>query len=243
MLEPCAADPRLPPSPPSPPSQSTGTRARGAACRSSSFSSCASRAPSWPAAATPRAAAATPRAPACALSVRWCSTSPFGAACGRGLPGRAARGPREGSARLCATLRLPAPWPLLSLPLAPLLTLPLLIHTHTHTHPPTPPHSYSLGDRVERWLNDLLCLDAAEHTPAPPARLPHPDECELFYVERDTLFSYHKVGGQWVGRALLATPASWRWAACLRRAALHARTRTCTCTRTRHAHSSGRPID
>lgn len=34
--------------------------------------------------------------------------------------------------------------------------------------------SYSLGDKVERWLNDLLCLDAAEHTPPPPARLPHP---------------------------------------------------------------------
>jgi len=46
---------------------------------------------------------------------------------------------------------------------------------------------------VERWLNGLLCLDAADHTPRLPPILPHPDECELFYVERDTLFSGHKV--------------------------------------------------
>jgi hypothetical protein len=25
------------------------------------------------------------------------------------------------------------------------------------------------------------------------ARLPHPSECDLFYVDRDTLFSFHKV--------------------------------------------------
>lgn len=25
-----------------------------------------------------------------------------------------------------------------------------------------------------------------------PPRLPHPDECDLYYVERDTLFSFHK---------------------------------------------------
>ena len=115
--------------------------------------------------------------------------------------------------------------------------------------PPRPrrPRRYCLGDRVERWLNELLCLDAAEHTPAPPTRLPHPggwvgvlsalmscslpsllpfpvllpachrihtipaaaaaaapapaaaDECELYYVERDTLFSYHKVSRLSVG--------------------------------------------
>ena len=45
---------------------------------------------------------------------------------------------------------------------------------------------------MEAWLHELLCLDAAEHVPRPPARLPHPDECDLFYVNRDTLFSYHK---------------------------------------------------
>ncbi len=52
---------------------------------------------------------------------------------------------------------------------------------------------YTAGDKVERWLNDLLCLDAAEALPPPPPRLPHPDECQLYYVQRDTLFSFHKV--------------------------------------------------
>ena len=52
---------------------------------------------------------------------------------------------------------------------------------------------YGAGDKVEAWLNDLLCLDAAEHIPPPPPQLPHPSDCELYYVERDTLFSYHKV--------------------------------------------------
>ena len=75
------------------------------------------------------------------------------------------------------------------------------VHSAPSSHPP-PPHPrtshtrrYAAGDRVERWLNDLLCLDAAEHTPPPPARLPHPDECELYAVERDTLFSFHNASG------------------------------------------------
>ena len=34
---------------------------------------------------------------------------------------------------------------------------------------------------MERWLNELLCLDAAENLPRlGAARLPHPDECELY---------------------------------------------------------------
>ena len=45
---------------------------------------------------------------------------------------------------------------------------------------------------MEAWLHELLCLDAADHVPRAPARLPHPDECDLFYVSRDTLFSYHR---------------------------------------------------
>ncbi|KAL4434095.1 hypothetical protein ABPG75_000536 [Micractinium tetrahymenae] len=70
------------------------------------------------------------------------------------------------------------------------------------------PIRYSLGDRVERWLNDLLCLDAAEHTPPPPARLPHPDECELYYVERDTLFSFHKTSESFLQRMMALYVAS-----------------------------------
>lgn len=53
---------------------------------------------------------------------------------------------------------------------------------------------YAAGDQVESWLLELLCLNAAEHVPKLPARLPHPTECDLYYINRDTLFSYHKVG-------------------------------------------------
>ena len=61
------------------------------------------------------------------------------------------------------------------------------------TQPPPPqPRSYAAGDPVEAWLHELLCLDAGQHLPKPPTRLPHPSACELFFVERDTLFSYHK---------------------------------------------------
>jgi N-acetyltransferase 10 len=70
------------------------------------------------------------------------------------------------------------------------------------------PIRYSLGDPVERWLNDLLCLDAAEHTPPLPSRLPHPDECDLYYVERDTLFSGHKASEAFLQRCMALYVAS-----------------------------------
>ena len=47
------------------------------------------------------------------------------------------------------------------------------------------PIRYATGDKVERWLNELLCLDAAERLPRlGAARLPHPDECELYVRAR-----------------------------------------------------------
>lgn len=55
------------------------------------------------------------------------------------------------------------------------------------------PIRYGPEDPVEQWLLSLLCLNAADHIPRVPPTLPHPDECELFYVERDTLFSGHRV--------------------------------------------------
>lgn len=62
---------------------------------------------------------------------------------------------------------------------------------------------YAPGDPVETWLHNLLCLDAASHLPKPPAKLPHPDSCELFYVERDTLFSFHKASEAFLQRVRL----------------------------------------
>ncbi|KAL0424444.1 UNVERIFIED_CONTAM: RNA cytidine acetyltransferase 1 [Sesamum radiatum] len=50
---------------------------------------------------------------------------------------------------------------------------------------------YASGDPVESWLNALLCLDVATSIPT-ISRLPPPSECDLYYVNRDTLFSYHK---------------------------------------------------
>jgi len=61
------------------------------------------------------------------------------------------------------------------------------------------PIRYSAGDRVERWLNGLLCLDA---TPAAAQGTPHPSQCELFYVSRDTLFSYHPASEAFLQRMM-----------------------------------------
>lgn len=52
------------------------------------------------------------------------------------------------------------------------------------------PIRYALNDEIERWLNELLLLNATEPVPLKGDRLPHPNECELYIVNRDTLFSY-----------------------------------------------------
>lgn len=54
------------------------------------------------------------------------------------------------------------------------------------------PIRYAQGDSVEKWLNKLLCLDAT----LPKVRksqCPDPSQCELWIVNRDTLFSFHHV--------------------------------------------------
>lgn len=58
------------------------------------------------------------------------------------------------------------------------------------------PIRYAAGDPVEAWLNKLLCLDASASNQ--PARAltrgyPHPSECELYAINRNTLFSFHPV--------------------------------------------------
>ena len=54
------------------------------------------------------------------------------------------------------------------------------------------PIRYADGDSVERWLNNLLCLDATLPQSRNTTRaFPHPSECELLHVNRDTLFSYN----------------------------------------------------
>ncbi|KAB2052010.1 hypothetical protein ES319_A12G090700v1 [Gossypium barbadense] len=50
---------------------------------------------------------------------------------------------------------------------------------------------YASADPIESWLNALLCLDVTNSVPS-ISRLPPPSECDLYYVNLDTLFSYHK---------------------------------------------------
>lgn len=62
------------------------------------------------------------------------------------------------------------------------------------------PIRYGSGDGVERWLNALLCLECT------PGRVisgtPAPDACELYAVNRDALFSYHKLSEQFLQRIM-----------------------------------------
>ncbi|KAK6541109.1 killer toxin resistant protein [Orbilia ellipsospora] len=55
------------------------------------------------------------------------------------------------------------------------------------------PIRYAPGDFVEEWLNKLLCLNATLPRKSHIQGCPHPDECQLYNVNRDTLFSYNKV--------------------------------------------------
>lgn len=57
------------------------------------------------------------------------------------------------------------------------------------------PIRYAPGDPVETWLNKLLCLDAKvdKNTKYATRGCPHPSKCSLFYINRDTLFSYDPV--------------------------------------------------
>ena len=69
------------------------------------------------------------------------------------------------------------------------------------------PIRYSPGDNIEKWLNNLLCLDASVIFKAVQG-CPHPSECELYYVNRDTLFSYHPASEVFLHRMMALYVAS-----------------------------------
>ncbi|KAL7420494.1 N-acetyltransferase 10 [Cryptotrichosporon argae] len=69
------------------------------------------------------------------------------------------------------------------------------------------PIRYSPGDHIESWLNNLLCLDATVTSKANQG-CPHPSECELYYVDRDTLFSYHAASELFLQRLMALYVAS-----------------------------------
>lgn len=52
------------------------------------------------------------------------------------------------------------------------------------------PIRYGENDHVEKWLYDVLCLGATTATQI-TNKCPHPSDCSLYYVNRDTLFSYN----------------------------------------------------
>lgn len=66
------------------------------------------------------------------------------------------------------------------------------------------PIRYARNDPIEHWLNDLLCLNCTANIPklSAGAALPHPSSCELYYVERDTLFSSHKASESFLQRMM-----------------------------------------
>ena len=53
------------------------------------------------------------------------------------------------------------------------------------------PIRYGTNDPIEKWLNTLLCLNATDNNDQLALGFPHPNDCELYSVNRDTLFSYH----------------------------------------------------
>ncbi|KAJ3273852.1 N-acetyltransferase 10 [Terramyces sp. JEL0728] len=70
------------------------------------------------------------------------------------------------------------------------------------------PIRYSAGDSVETWLNKLLCLDCNNIKSRAAAVCPHPSTCDLYYVTRDTLFSYHPVSEAFLQKMMALYVAS-----------------------------------
>ncbi|GAB1865085.1 RNA cytidine acetyltransferase [Camponotus japonicus] len=66
---------------------------------------------------------------------------------------------------------------------------------------------YKSGDSVEQWLYDLLCLNVTMHASI-LSGCPPPDMCQLYYINRDTLFSYHKASELFLQRLVSLYVAS-----------------------------------
>lgn len=53
------------------------------------------------------------------------------------------------------------------------------------------PIRYAIGDPIESWLYDVLCLEAGKGPQPLIYGCPHPNDCQLYMVNRDALFSGH----------------------------------------------------
>ncbi|KAJ7447247.1 GNAT acetyltransferase 2-domain-containing protein [Mycena latifolia] len=72
----------------------------------------------------------------------------------------------------------------------------------------TTPIRYGAGDRIEKWLYNVLCLNASIASSSSHRGTPHPSTCTLFYVNRDTLFSYHPASEVFLQRMMALYVAS-----------------------------------
>uniref|UniRef100_A0A4X2PLF2 RNA cytidine acetyltransferase n=2 Tax=Xenopus tropicalis TaxID=8364 RepID=A0A4X2PLF2_XENTR len=66
---------------------------------------------------------------------------------------------------------------------------------------------YAPGDPVEKWLNDMLCLDCMNISRI-ISGCPLPETCDLYYINRDTLFCYHKASESFLQRLMALYVAS-----------------------------------
>ncbi|XP_044292828.1 RNA cytidine acetyltransferase [Varanus komodoensis] len=66
---------------------------------------------------------------------------------------------------------------------------------------------YAPGDPVEKWLNDLLCLECLNISRI-LSGCPLPETCDLYYVNRDTLFCYHRASEAFLQRLMALYVAS-----------------------------------
>ncbi|GAB7356715.1 hypothetical protein MBLNU459_g7420t1 [Dothideomycetes sp. NU459] len=70
------------------------------------------------------------------------------------------------------------------------------------------PIRYAQGDLVEKWMNRLLCLDATLPRASSSRGCPHPSQCQLLHVNRDTLFSFHPVSEKFLQQMMALYVAS-----------------------------------
>jgi len=55
------------------------------------------------------------------------------------------------------------------------------------------PIRYASGDVVEHWLHQTMCMGQSGRASLAKQHLPSPAECALYFVNRDALFSYHRL--------------------------------------------------
>jgi N-acetyltransferase 10 len=74
------------------------------------------------------------------------------------------------------------------------------------------PIRYAQGDPVESWLNKLLCLDCGSSAQLKlNGGAPSPADCELYSVDRDALFSYHRLSESFLQKLMgLYTSAHYK---------------------------------